>query len=548
MNATRLSAAGILLACLFLPGVAVLAASNDDVISVEPVELLTSDELTELVGPVALYPDDLLAIVLPASTYPLQIVAAARYREDAATNTDLEPDESWDESVVALLNYPEVLTFLNDDIDWTWQLGQAVLDQQEDVLAAVQTFRDEAYAAGNLGSDERQVVAVDEDVVTIKPADPEVIHVPYYEPEEVTVYQTERVYHYYPTAYPVYYYPYSYRHRFYDYPTFWGVSSVFALSWSSFHLNHHYHSHRYHPFYGRTYHGNHFRRTFRYHAPRAHQRRHYRHDGDYHGKWQPRRKYAGARPFYRDQRHRDQRPNREHRRERHLQHNPRVTHRANREQRLADRSSVHRDLRREQNSVHRGADRSSVHRPQQGSRIDRQFRPNTQNESLRKRQQREVRERREAAINRANHNNRVLRARTDNTPPAVRTERMQNVERPRRVEGTRRVESTRRVERARREERPQRAERPQRIERQQRVERPQRIERQQRVERPQRAVRQQRVERPQRAQRQVAQASPKRQAAPNRSAKIRQNQHREKPAQRQRAQVAQRNNGHRQQH
>ncbi len=506
MNTSRIYIAGLLMVCIVLPGVSLQAASEDDVISVEPAELLTPTELNELVGPVALYPDDLLAIVLPASTYPLQIVAAARYREDAATNTDLEPAEDWDESVVALLNYPEALTFLNDDIDWTWQLGQAVLDQQEDVLAAVQTFRDEAFAAGNLDSDDRQVVAVEEDVVTIKPTDPEVIHVPYYEPEEVTVYQTERVYHYYPTAYPVYYYPYSYSHYFYNYPTFWGVSSVFALSWSSYHLNHHYHSHRYHPYYGQTYHGNHFRRTFRYNAPRAHQRRHYNKDRNHHGKWQPRRKYAGARPHYRDQRYRDQQPAREHRRERHLQHNPRVTHRANREQRIARNSSIHRDQRREQNSVHHGSNRSGVHRQQQGSRIDRQFRPNTQNESLRKRQQREVRQRREAAINRVNHNNRVLRSRNNSNTEAVRPQRQQRTER----------QSQQRVERRQ----PQRAQRPQRTARDQQ----------------------------QRSQRKVAQASPKRQAAPRRSAKIRQNQHRDKPASRQRAQIAQRKGGHRQQH
>ena len=130
-----------LLACFVLPGLSVYAAS-DDVISVEPAEILSAEELPELVGPVALYPDDLLAIVLPASTYPLQIVAAARYRADAASNPDLEPTEDWDESIVALLNYPEALNFLNDDIDWTWQLGQAVLDQKEDVMSAVQTFSD----------------------------------------------------------------------------------------------------------------------------------------------------------------------------------------------------------------------------------------------------------------------------------------------------------------------------------------------------------------------------------------------------------------------
>ncbi len=80
------------------------AQSDADDVIVEAVDLLDEDELRELVAPIALYPDDLLAIVLPASTYPLQVVAAARYREAAATDRDLEPDEYWDESIVALLN------------------------------------------------------------------------------------------------------------------------------------------------------------------------------------------------------------------------------------------------------------------------------------------------------------------------------------------------------------------------------------------------------------------------------------------------------------
>lgn len=51
------------------------ATGNDD------IPLLSTAELEELVGPIALYPDDLLAIVLPAAAYPLQIVDAARFLE-----------------------------------------------------------------------------------------------------------------------------------------------------------------------------------------------------------------------------------------------------------------------------------------------------------------------------------------------------------------------------------------------------------------------------------------------------------------------------------
>ena len=120
--------------------------------------LLSSAELQELVGPIALYPDDLLAVVLPASTYPLQLVQAQRFLDDLKSDSSLQPDESWDDSIVALINYPEAVELLNDDLDWTWRLGEAVVAQQADVIAAVESFRDRAYAAGNLKSDEHQTV------------------------------------------------------------------------------------------------------------------------------------------------------------------------------------------------------------------------------------------------------------------------------------------------------------------------------------------------------------------------------------------------------
>ena len=136
--------------------------------------------------------------MLPASTYPLRSVQAARFLDERAENPSCKPNNDWDDSVVALLNYPEVVKLMNDDLDWTWRLGDAVINQRADVLDAIQAFRDRAYAAGNLRSDDRQVVANDDGAIAIKPADPEVIYVPYYEPERVVVYQTAPVYHYYP--------------------------------------------------------------------------------------------------------------------------------------------------------------------------------------------------------------------------------------------------------------------------------------------------------------------------------------------------------------
>ena len=273
------------------------SAAETTVVEVEPVPVLSAAELKELVGPIALYPDDLLAIVLPASTFPLQIVAAARFRADAA-NANKEPDATWDESIVALLNYPEALALLNDDIDWTWSLGEAVLTQETEVMQAVQAFRQEAYAAGNIDSDDKQTVTVREESVVIEPVTEEVVYVPYYEPAEVLVYQPRRVYYYYPTAYPLYYYPYDYSHRFY-YGAFWGISSYFTLSWVHHNLHHYNHHHRYHRYYGHRYAPRHFGLTRHYRQPRYHQRRfaHRRHhDYAFNGHWRPHRRHVGPRP------------------------------------------------------------------------------------------------------------------------------------------------------------------------------------------------------------------------------------------------------------
>jgi hypothetical protein len=214
--------------------------------------LASPEELDELVGPIALYPDDLVAIVLPASTYPLQVVAAERFLEDRERDSRLEPDEEWDDSVVALLNYPEVIELLNDDLDWMYDLGAAVLNQRADVLDAIQRFRDRAYEAGNLRSDDRQTITRVDRTIAIRPADPEVIYVPYYEPEYVVVYQPAPVYYYYPRRYPVYYYPYP-AHYVFDTGFFWGVRSWFSIGWHTHYLHVYDYGFHSHPYYGWRY-------------------------------------------------------------------------------------------------------------------------------------------------------------------------------------------------------------------------------------------------------------------------------------------------------
>jgi len=266
--------------------------------SLEDSAPLSSTELEELVGPIALYPDDLLAIVLPASTYPLEIVQAARFLQQLESDSSLKPDESWDESVTALVNYPEVVQMMDDDIDWTWRLGEAVISQQAGVIAAVELFRDRAYAAGNLKSDEYQTVSLDEGAIEIEPADEEIIYVPYYEPAEVVVYQPQPVYHYYPRAYPVYYYPYPVGHHFAS-GYFWGVTTAFTIGWSNHYLHVYHPSYFGHPYYGHHYYGHYYRRPSvhvynNYYVNNSYRTSQYNHrDGDY---WRPRQR-SGSRPY-----------------------------------------------------------------------------------------------------------------------------------------------------------------------------------------------------------------------------------------------------------
>ena len=216
----------------------------------------TAENLQELVGPVALYPDDLLAIVLPASAYPLQIVAAARFLEALENDPNLKPNPDWDDSVVALINYPEVIELMNNDLDWTYRLGEAVVAQQADVVAAVEAFRDRAYTAGNLKSDKRQTISQNNGVIEISPVADDVIYVPYYEPRRVVVYQPRPVYYYHPRAYPVYYYPYA-AHHYFDRGYFWGLTTAFSIGWYTDSLHVFHHSYHGHPYYGHNYYRHH---------------------------------------------------------------------------------------------------------------------------------------------------------------------------------------------------------------------------------------------------------------------------------------------------
>ena len=176
----------------------------------EAAPAYTSEQLEKLVGPIALYPDALLAITLPSATYPLDLVKGWRFLEARKKDPKLEPDKSLPDPVLKLLNYPDVVKMMNDDLDWTEALGEAVDTNEAGVMDAIQAFRRKAQGAGNLKSNDKQVVKTEQEAIVIEPANPEVIYVPQYQPSSVVVYSpTPYAWGYYPTPYPYYAYPYA---------------------------------------------------------------------------------------------------------------------------------------------------------------------------------------------------------------------------------------------------------------------------------------------------------------------------------------------------
>ena len=167
----------------------------------------TVEQLDQMLAPIALFPDALLSQVLMAATYPSDVAQAADW---AFANHNLEgdaavkavQDKPWDPSVQSLVAFPQVLAMLGEKPEWVHDLGDAFLAQPEAVMDSVQFLRSKAKNAGNLSSNEQQIVTVEAappppqtivvnapppptQIITIAPANPQVIFVPVYNPVHV---------------------------------------------------------------------------------------------------------------------------------------------------------------------------------------------------------------------------------------------------------------------------------------------------------------------------------------------------------------------------
>jgi uncharacterized membrane protein YgcG len=145
------------------------------------------EQLQQLVAPIALYPDALVAQILAAATYPEQIVEAGKWMEkhknlQSGKLAKEVNKEHWDPGVKALTQFPAVLANMNQNLAWTSELGDASVNQPQDLNQAIQDMRQRARQAGNLKTTPQQTVNTSGNTIVIQPATPDVVYVPQYDP------------------------------------------------------------------------------------------------------------------------------------------------------------------------------------------------------------------------------------------------------------------------------------------------------------------------------------------------------------------------------
>jgi hypothetical protein len=130
-----------------------------------------------------------------ASKNPQEVLDAGNWlglhqdiSKDAQKLDDASKAAGFTQAASALMHFPDVLDMMCQEIDWTKQLGQAVSTDEKSVLDSVQRLRAQAVDVGSLKSNDKQKVETkkegDQTVVTVQPANPQVMYVPQYDPQQ----------------------------------------------------------------------------------------------------------------------------------------------------------------------------------------------------------------------------------------------------------------------------------------------------------------------------------------------------------------------------
>jgi len=165
-------------------------AIGDARTSVADTEPLDQAKLDQLLAPIALYPDSLLSQILVAATYPLEVVQANRWRRANLSLSETQvldaiEDKQWDPSVKALTPFTDLLARLSKDLDWLQGLGDAFLQNEEQVLASVQDLRQKARDHGSIADNDYFDVVEEDDNIIIKSTRRDIVYVPYYDSRAV---------------------------------------------------------------------------------------------------------------------------------------------------------------------------------------------------------------------------------------------------------------------------------------------------------------------------------------------------------------------------
>ncbi|HAN7999092.1 TPA: DUF3300 domain-containing protein [Escherichia coli] len=179
-------------------------------------------QIDQWVAPVALYPDSLLSQVLMASTYPANVAQAVQWSHDNPLKQgdaaiQAVSDQPWDASVKSLVAFPQLMALMGENPQWVQNLGDAFLAQPQDVMDSVQRLRQLAQQTGSLKSSTKQKVITTTKkavpvkqtvtapvipsntvstanpvitepattVISIEPANPDVVYIPNYNPTVV---------------------------------------------------------------------------------------------------------------------------------------------------------------------------------------------------------------------------------------------------------------------------------------------------------------------------------------------------------------------------
>ena len=147
----------------------------------------TPEQLRQLVAPIALYPDPLVGQILAAATYPAEVMAAEEWMQQhqALTGDALAKEvdkQSWDPSVKGLTQFPSVLANMSQNLAWTSELGDAYVNQGQELTQTIQSMRHLAKNAGNLYSTSQENVTTEGDTIDVEPASTDEVYVPQYDP------------------------------------------------------------------------------------------------------------------------------------------------------------------------------------------------------------------------------------------------------------------------------------------------------------------------------------------------------------------------------